>query len=79
MSLIVPAQFADSRRFTYRQKLRIASLNFLAVLPAHIPYTTLHPQKATILKELGKAVDDPRRDVRRAAVDCRSKWFMYSG
>lgn len=61
------------------QALRISSLNFLATLPGHIPYTTLHPQKAMILKELGKAVDDPRRDVRRAAVDCRSKWYMYSG
>ncbi|GAA5964949.1 hypothetical protein JCM21900_001908 [Sporobolomyces salmonicolor] len=59
-------------------KLRLASLNFLAVLPAHIPYLSLHPQKATVLKELGRAVDDPRRDVRRAAVDCRSKWFLYS-
>lgn len=63
----------------FSQALRISSLNFLAVLPKHIPYTTLHPQKAMILKELGRAVDDPRRDVRRAAVDCRSKWYMYSG
>jgi DNA repair/transcription protein MET18/MMS19 len=39
----------------------------------------LHSQKAVVLKELGKAVDDPRKDVRRAAVECRSKWFLYSG
>ncbi|GAA5832383.1 hypothetical protein JCM11251_006429 [Rhodosporidiobolus azoricus] len=61
------------------QQLRLASLNFLGTLPAHIPYLTLHSQKATILKELGKAIDDPRRDVRKAAVDCRGKWFLYTG
>lgn len=61
------------------QKLRLASLGFLGVLPAHIPYSVLHPQKASILRDLGKAVDDPRRDVRRAAVDTRSKWFLYGG
>ncbi|ORY74067.1 ARM repeat-containing protein [Leucosporidium creatinivorum] len=60
-------------------KLRLASLGFLGVLPAHIPYSVLHPQKASILRDLGKAVDDPRRDVRRAAVDTRSKWFLYGG
>ncbi|GAA6003750.1 hypothetical protein JCM10207_003581 [Rhodosporidiobolus poonsookiae] len=59
--------------------LRLSSLAFLATLPAHIPYTTLHSQKATILKELGRAIDDPRRDVRRAAVECRGKWYLYTG
>ncbi|KAK4050301.1 hypothetical protein OIV83_003622 [Microbotryomycetes sp. JL201] len=59
--------------------LRISALNFLASLPSQVPYVVLHPHKAVILKELGKATDDPRRDVRRAAVDCRSKWFLYSG
>ncbi|BGP33480.1 hypothetical protein JCM10296v2_005284 [Rhodotorula toruloides] len=60
-------------------QLRLSSLSFLAVLPAHIPYLALHSQKAVVLKELGKAVDDPRKDVRRAAVECRSAWFLYSG
>ncbi|BGP17780.1 hypothetical protein JCM10213v2_005822 [Rhodosporidiobolus nylandii] len=60
-------------------QLRLASLHFLGTLPAHIPYLTLHSQKATIVKELGKAVDDPRRDVRKAAVDCRGRWYLYSG
>ncbi|KAM0786372.1 hypothetical protein ACM66B_001840 [Microbotryomycetes sp. NB124-2] len=59
--------------------LRISALNFLATLPAQVPYPVLHPHKAVILKELGKATDDPRKDVRRAAVECRSKWFLYSG
>ncbi|GAA6018123.1 hypothetical protein JCM8202_000190 [Rhodotorula sphaerocarpa] len=60
-------------------KLRLASLALLAALPAHIPYLVLHSQKPVILKELGRALDDPRRDVRRAAVECRSQWFLYTG
>ncbi|GAA5907475.1 Met18p [Sporobolomyces salmoneus] len=59
-------------------KLRIASLEFLALLPNHIPYLTLHPQKTMVLKELGKAIDDPRKEVRRVAVECRSAWFGYN-
>ncbi|GAA5933513.1 Met18p [Sporobolomyces koalae] len=59
-------------------KLRLSCLQFLGTLPAHIPYLTLHPQKTVILKSLGQAIDDPRRDVRRAAVECRSKWFLYN-
>ncbi|GAA5990089.1 hypothetical protein JCM10908_005818 [Rhodotorula pacifica] len=60
-------------------KLRIASLAFLSSLPAHIPYLVLHSQKPVILKDLGRALDDPRREVRRAAVECRSQWFLYTG
>ncbi|TKA55992.1 hypothetical protein B0A53_01695 [Rhodotorula sp. CCFEE 5036] len=60
-------------------KLRLASLAFLSSLPAHIPYLVLHSQKPTILRDLGRALDDPRREVRRAAVECRSQWFLYAG
>ncbi|GAA6032143.1 hypothetical protein JCM8097_007094 [Rhodosporidiobolus ruineniae] len=59
--------------------LRLSSLHFLATLPAHIPYVTLHSLKPVVLKELGKAIDDPRREVRRAAVECRGKWYLFSG
>ncbi|GAA5883105.1 hypothetical protein JCM3774_002857 [Rhodotorula dairenensis] len=61
------------------QKLRLASLRFLSSLPAHVPYLVRHPQKSAILKDLGHALDDPRREVRRAAVECRSQWFLYTG
>ncbi|KAI5478911.1 DNA repair/transcription protein [Pseudohyphozyma bogoriensis] len=59
-------------------KLRVASLSFLEVLPKHIPYLTLHSQKPIVLKELGKSLDDKKKEVRKAAVGCRSQWFMYS-
>ncbi|KAJ7227826.1 RNAPII transcription regulator C-terminal-domain-containing protein [Mycena haematopus] len=48
--------------------------------PPHAPlavrYAVLHPYKAEVLRGLGAALDDPRRGVRREAVDAR---FKYTG
>ncbi|SCV70456.1 BQ2448_1850 [Microbotryum intermedium] len=59
--------------------LRSSCLSFLQVLPAQVPYRVLHPQKPMVLKQLAQSVDDPKKQVRKLAVDCRSVWFTYSG
>lgn len=61
----------------------MGALKYLAVLPKIVRYDVLHPQKATVLRELAKALDDPKRVVRKEAVDARSVWsiglaFVYS-
>ncbi|KAI6041215.1 ARM repeat-containing protein [Pisolithus marmoratus] len=43
------------------QRVRIAALKYLVLLPDVIRYHVLHPYKAQVLKELGKILDDPRR------------------
>lgn len=43
-----------------------------------MPWSVLQGQKAVVVKELGKVVDDGRREVRRKAVECRSRWFLFS-
>jgi len=53
------------------QKVRCAALKYLAVLPSIVPYVTLHPQRAHVLRELGVALDDPKRVVRKEAVVAR--------
>ena len=53
------------------QKVRIAALRYLATLPSIVRYDVLHPQKATVLRELAKALDDPKRAVRVEAVEAR--------
>lgn len=53
------------------QHLRIAALNCLAILPTVIRYDMLHPLKSSVIRELDKALDDRKRDVRKAAVDAR--------
>jgi len=60
-------------------KLRIAALRCLGVLPNAVRYDVLHPLKANVLHQLGNALDDPKREVRRMAVDSRAVWFAYSG
>lgn len=53
------------------KRVRIAALRYLAVLPSLVKYDVLHPQKATVLRELAKALDDPKRAVRKEAVEAR--------
>ncbi|KAJ7210442.1 ARM repeat-containing protein [Mycena pura] len=59
--------------------IRISALRYLSVLPAVVRYDVLHPCKADVLRELSEALDDPKRSVRREAVDAREVWFKYSG
>jgi hypothetical protein len=54
--------------------VRVGALKYLAVLPKIVRYDVLHPQKAMVLRELAKALDDPKRVVRKEAVDARSVW-----
>ncbi|KAN0138202.1 ARM repeat-containing protein [Lactarius tabidus] len=60
-------------------RVRVGALKYLAVLPKIVQYSVLHPQKATVLRELAKALDDPKRAVRKEAVHARTSWFRYSG
>jgi DNA repair/transcription protein MET18/MMS19 len=60
-------------------RVRIGALKYLAMLPKIVRYDVLHPQKAMVLRELTKALDDPKRAVRKEAVDARTSWFTYSG
>jgi hypothetical protein len=50
----------------------VGALKYLAVLPKIVRYDILHPQRATVLRELAKALDDPKRSVRKEAVEARS-------
>lgn len=49
----------------------MAALKYLALLPGVVRYDLLHPYKARVLKDLAKALDDPKRAVRTEAVDAR--------
>ena len=46
-------------------------MRLLATLPSVVRYDVLHPQKATVIRDLAKALDDPKRAVRREAVEAR--------
>ncbi|TDL24084.1 ARM repeat-containing protein [Rickenella mellea] len=58
--------------------LRIAALRYLGILPHVVRYEVLHPHKSIVIRELGKVLDDPKRDVRKEAVDARTSWYICS-
>ncbi|KZT07275.1 ARM repeat-containing protein [Laetiporus sulphureus 93-53] len=60
-------------------RVRVAALRFLAAMPGTVRYDVLHPHKAGVLRELARALDDPKRVVRREAVEARTNWFKCSG
>ena len=51
--------------------MRITSLQLLGALAMRTPYDKVHPHKVNVIRELEKALDDPKRAVRRAAVEAR--------
>ena len=55
----------------------MAALKFLSVLPQVVRYDVLHPQKPFVLRQLSKALDDPKRVVRKEAVDARYVFFDF--
>lgn len=54
-----------------QSKLRQTALKYLGVLPEIVRYDILHPYKAQVLRELAICLDDPKRDVRKEAVESR--------
>jgi DNA repair/transcription protein MET18/MMS19 len=59
--------------------VRVSALQYLAILPGIVRYDVLHPCKPLVLRELGKVLDDPKRSVRKEAVQARTTWFKYKG
>lgn len=58
------------------QKVRESALRALAVFPEAVRYEVLQGTKSQVIRDLGKALDDPVRSVRREAVECRAKWYV---
>jgi len=60
-------------------RVRTSALRYLGILPNIIRYDVLHPYKPRVLRELADVLDDPKRVVRKEAVDARTNWFKYKG
>jgi len=59
--------------------VRIASLRCLAILPSNLPFDSIDRHKKEVIRYLGTILDDPKRQVRKEAVDCRHTWYSSSG
>jgi len=70
-------QNSDAQR-TKSSQLRCSSLRCIGILPSTVKYSVLHPYKQKVVSQLGRFIDDPKRRVRKEAVDARSNWLAYS-
>src|SRR5436190_20408266 len=59
--------------------VRIASLRCLAILPTQLNSDSIDPFQKQVIRGVGLILDDPKRAVRKEAVDCRHAWYSSSG
>jgi len=75
-SLVTRLLTAAGDRKTSPSKTRQAALRCLRMFPGKIEESTLLPFRSKVTWGLGNsALDDPKREVRREAIDCRAKWL----
>jgi DNA repair/transcription protein MET18/MMS19 len=59
--------------------VRISSLRCLAIVPTHLSLESINPFRKEVIRQVGTILDDPKRAVRKEAVDCRHAWYSSSG
>lgn len=58
-----------------KQRVRLNALRYLRVFPGRIKDSALLPYRSKVTRALWEVLDDPKRDVRKAAVECRTAWL----
>ncbi|KAF1959225.1 ARM repeat-containing protein [Byssothecium circinans] len=56
-------------------KVRAAALRCLMLVPEKLKLESVLPYRRQVCKKLTAALDDPKREVRYAAVKCRARWL----
>ena len=59
--------------------VRTAALRCVSILPKHLSFETIDSHKTQVIRHLGTILDDPRRQIRKEAVDCRHVWYSSRG
>lgn len=59
----------------YSANVRHNALRCLRIFPGRVKDSTLLPYKNKVTKGLQNILDDPKRKVRKEAVECRAAWF----
>lgn len=72
---------ADKQQQTQRQqaentaKVRLNALRCLWIFPGRVKDSALLPFRDGVVRSLWEVLDDRKRDVRKAAVECRAAWL----
>lgn len=59
------------------QKVRVSALRCLRTFPGKVKDSALLPYRKAVVRGLLIVLDDPKRNVRKEAVDCRAKWLGF--
>lgn len=59
--------------YPYMMVIRVTAIQCLVAM-SNLPYARIYPFRMQVLYAISKAVDDPKRAVREAAVRCRQAW-----
>lgn len=59
---------------TKKQKVRLNALRCLRLFPTKIKDSALLPLRAKVTSRLMTGLDDPKRIVRKEAVECKAAW-----
>ncbi|KAL9130058.1 MAG: hypothetical protein Q9217_001662 [Psora testacea] len=74
-SLVTRLVTAASNRTANPPSVRLNALRCLRAFPGKIKDSNLLPHKNTVTSRLMTVLDDPKRSVRKEAVECRAGWF----
>lgn len=55
--------------------MRLNALRCLQIFPTKMNDSILLPLRPRVISHLMAALDDPKREVRREAVECRAAWI----
>ena len=68
-------QAASDWKVNRSAAVRLNALRCLRIFPGRIKDSTLLPYKGTVTGGLMGVLDDPKRGVRKEAVECRASWY----
>lgn len=57
------------------QRVRLNALRYLEIFPGRVKDSALLPYRYMVTRALWDVLDDPKRHVRKAAVECRAAWL----
>ena len=73
--LLKSAALSESTKLVNSAAVRLSALQCLRIFPGRVKDSTLLPYKNAVTRGLLRVLDDPKRVVRKEAVECRAKWF----
>ena len=77
LSIVIPFLLEESSNVSHKAKTKAMALDCLLLL-INLPYSSIFPLKAQVIRVLGRVVDDPKRATRQLAARVRNEWITLN-